>query len=57
MGIIVFLFDNIISGFGISIIARCALDAFIGFVIYLILSVIVKNKSFDYLINIIKVRK
>ncbi|MBS5115785.1 MAG: lipopolysaccharide biosynthesis protein [Erysipelotrichaceae bacterium] len=54
MGILVFVTDNLLKVISLGILSRLILDVIIGIIIYIILSLITKNKNFKYFLDMLK---
>lgn len=54
MGILVFVTDNLLKIISLGILSRLILDVIIGIIIYIILSLITKNKNFKYFLDMLK---
>ena len=54
MGILVYLNDNLLKAVSVGLFSRLILDVITGVIIYVILSLITKNKNFKYFLDMLK---
>ena len=54
MGVLVYLSDNLLKAVSIELLSRLILDVITGVIIYVILSLVTKNKNFKYFLDMLK---
>lgn len=54
MGVLVYLSDNLLKAVSIELFSRLILDVITGVIIYVILSLVTKNKNFKYFLDMLK---